>query len=196
MKSRTKETGRAIGSSLGTVLDVVVLDPGVQWGNCLRVRMRINVTRHLVHGRKITIEGGKSKWVNFKYERLPNFCYKCGFLNHALKDCTEGQDQSQPTEDNQLQYGAWLRGEPVWHGGKELNKQGTGGAVGQHSWPTMGDKTKSSERVHTVKVSSGFGGSHVPEKPCQVDSNFSRSMVGLALHPCQKFFMRLERSKR
>ena len=24
----------------------------------------------------------------FKYERLPNFCYRCGLLEHALKDCT------------------------------------------------------------------------------------------------------------
>ncbi|XP_075638440.1 uncharacterized protein At4g02000-like [Castanea sativa] len=102
LKSRTKETGRTIGSSLGKVLDVDVPDSGVQWGKCLRVRVRIDVTRRLVRGRKITIEGGESKWVNFKYERLPNFCYRCGFLNHALRDCNEGQGHNEMTEDNQL----------------------------------------------------------------------------------------------
>lgn len=84
------------------VLDVDVPDSVVQWGKCLCVRVRIDVTRQLVCGRKIIIEGGKPKWVNFKYERLPNFCYRCGFLNHALKDCTEGQELSKSTEDNQL----------------------------------------------------------------------------------------------
>lgn len=94
MKRRTKETGWAIGSSLRTVLDVVVLEWGVQWGKCLHVRVRINVTKRLVRGKKITIEGDECKWVNFKYERLPNFFYRCSLLNHALKDCTEGQEHS------------------------------------------------------------------------------------------------------
>lgn len=48
LKSRTKEIGWAIGSSLGSVLDMDMPDSGVQWGKCLRVRVRIDVTRHLV----------------------------------------------------------------------------------------------------------------------------------------------------
>lgn len=51
--------------------------------------MRLNVTKRLVSRKRITIEGGECKWVNFKYERLPNFCYKCGLLSHALKDYPE-----------------------------------------------------------------------------------------------------------
>ena len=35
LKSRTRETGKAIGASLGQVLDVDVADTGVQWGRCL-----------------------------------------------------------------------------------------------------------------------------------------------------------------
>ena len=66
LKSRTKEMGWTIGSSLGSVLDVVVLESGVQWGKCLRVRVHIDITKRLVRGKKITIEGGESKWVIFK----------------------------------------------------------------------------------------------------------------------------------
>ena len=69
-------------------MDVDVPESGVQWGKCLRVRVRIDATKRLVRGKKITIEGGKSKWVSFKFERLPNFCYRCSLLNHTLKDCT------------------------------------------------------------------------------------------------------------
>ena len=51
--------------------------------------------------------------VHFKYERLPNFCYRCGLLEHDLKECPEnvGMDKVEGRDD--LQYGAWLRGEPV-----------------------------------------------------------------------------------
>ncbi|KAK9998028.1 hypothetical protein SO802_017631 [Lithocarpus litseifolius] len=122
LNSRTKETGWAIGSSLGLELDVDVLEFGVQWGKYLRVRVCIDVTKHLVCGKKITIEGGESKWVIFKYERLPNFRYRCGLLNHALKECIEGQENSKSDGLNHLQYEAWLRGELIRQGRKELNK--------------------------------------------------------------------------
>lgn len=89
-------------------MDVDVLESGVQWGKCLRVRVRIDVTKRLMQGKKIIVEGGESRWVSFKYERLPNFCYRCGLLKNALKDCTEGPDHSGEEGTNVLQYGAWI----------------------------------------------------------------------------------------
>ena len=89
LMSRTKETGWAIGSSLGEIMEVNVPDSGVIWGKRLRVRVRIDVTNRLIWGKKISIEGGEARWVQFKYERLPNFCYRCGLLSHALKDYLE-----------------------------------------------------------------------------------------------------------
>ena len=113
LKSRTRETGRVIGASLGKVLDVDVADDGVQWGKYLRVRVEVDVTRKLIRGRKINIVGEEARWVHFKYKRLPNFCYRCGLLEHDLKECPEsvGRDKVEGRDD--LQYGAWLRGEPA-----------------------------------------------------------------------------------
>ena len=48
LNNRKKETGWAIGSCLGSVLDVDVTETGVQWGKCLRVRVKIDVTKRLV----------------------------------------------------------------------------------------------------------------------------------------------------
>ena len=89
LKSRTKETGKAIGESIGKFIEVDVEETGVQWGTCLRVRVEIDVTRKLIRGQKINMEKGETRWVHFKYERLPNFCYRCGLLVHDLKDCFE-----------------------------------------------------------------------------------------------------------
>ena len=91
LNNRTKDTGWAIGSCLGLVLDVDVTKTGVQWGKCLSLRVKIDVTERLVRGKKISSEGGEPKWVNFRYERLPNFCYRCGLLSHSLKECSEGR---------------------------------------------------------------------------------------------------------
>ena len=121
LKSRTRETGRAIGASLGKVLDVDVANNGVQWGKYLRVRVEMDVTRKLIRGRKINIVGEEARWVHFKYERLPNFCYRRGLLEHDLKECPEsvGRDKVEGRDD--LQYRAWLRGEPARRLGGEYS---------------------------------------------------------------------------
>ena len=124
MNSRMRETGWAIGSCLGSMLDVDVTESKMQWGKCLRVRVRIDVTKRLVRGKRITTEGGEPKLVNFKYKRLPNFCSRCGLLNHSLKGCNEGQVRGNMEGASQLQYGAWLRGEPMQRRGKEVFAQG------------------------------------------------------------------------
>ncbi|XP_050259988.1 uncharacterized protein At4g02000-like [Quercus robur] len=108
LKSRTRETGRAIEAKLGEVLEVDVEESGVHWGKFLRVRVKIDVTKKLVRGKKIVIEGGEQRWIAFKYERLPNFCYRCGLLSHGLKDCKEGNDNEDQVDLSKLQYGAWL----------------------------------------------------------------------------------------
>ena len=125
LMSRTKETGWAIGSSLGEVMEVDVPDSGVIWGKFLRVRVRIDATKRLIRGKKITIEGGEARWVQFKYERLPNFCYHCGLLSHALKDCPELSNTGRLSEVG-LQYGAWLRGDPFGRIQREPGKFGGG----------------------------------------------------------------------
>lgn len=74
------ETGWTIGSKLEEVMEVDVPESKVQWGKCLRVWVQINVTKRLIKGKKITIEGGESRWINFKYERLQTSTIDAGFL--------------------------------------------------------------------------------------------------------------------
>ena len=59
-------------------------------------------------------------WVHFKYERLPNLCYRCGLLEHDLKDCLESTENDKEKESGDLQYGTWLRGELIRRGGWEF----------------------------------------------------------------------------
>lgn len=42
-------------------MEVDVSDSLVQWEKCLRVRVRIDVTKKMVRGKKITIEEGESR---------------------------------------------------------------------------------------------------------------------------------------
>ena len=53
------------------------------------------------------------RWLLFKYECLPYFCYRCGLLEHDLKDCTQKEEIDKTGEMGELQYDAWMRGELV-----------------------------------------------------------------------------------
>ena len=55
--------------------------------NFFRIRVSVDITKPLCHGRRIALASGKEGWVSFKYERLPNICYWCGRLTHSDKEC-------------------------------------------------------------------------------------------------------------
>ena len=121
-------------------------------GTCLRVRVHLDVNKRLVRGKKITVEGGEGKWVNFKYERLPNFCYRCGLLNHTFKDCPENGEERSRTEDEELQYGAWLRGDIIRRALQDHNRA----SFGREASP---DTSQWNDGVETERRNWGGGGS-------------------------------------
>ena len=162
LKCMTKEIGRTIGSKLGEVMEVDVSDSGVHWGRCLRVRVHIDVTKRLVRGKKITIEGGEGRWVQLKYERLPNFCYRCGFLNHTLKDCSEPSEQTAVGGDEELQYRAWLRGEFVRRSNNDPSFYGPTKGGGTRRWEASTEAEKGPELLQARGNSKKDGKEHVP----------------------------------
>nr|POE69162.1 uncharacterized protein CFP56_74507 [Quercus suber] len=161
LKSMTRETGLEIGAKLGLVLDIDVPEKGVQWGKFLRVRVRFDVTKKLVRGKRISIEGGESRWVFFKYERLPNFCYRCGKLDHGEKECAEKQCSTNREEEGCMQYGAWLRGEP---GRRAGNVQGNAEGASRTNVKQTREETTASLPVKEPvrqEVQEGVGEGHV-----------------------------------
>ena len=57
----------------------------------------------------VKVEEGKKRWVAFRYERLPNFCYWCSLFDHGEKDCDIGLRQRHSDSVEEFQFGAWLR---------------------------------------------------------------------------------------
>ncbi|KAK7841459.1 hypothetical protein CFP56_015429 [Quercus suber] len=61
----TEETAKEIGDTIGTVLKQ---SDGSEWkgGTFLRVRVRVDITRPLCRGRRVTFEEGLERWVSFQ----------------------------------------------------------------------------------------------------------------------------------
>ncbi|KAF5477665.1 hypothetical protein F2P56_004284, partial [Juglans regia] len=98
-----QEVGIQIGNSLGRFIKVHVDERGIGWGKFLRIRVELDITKTLLRGLFINVDGKKT-WVYFKYERLPSLCFKCGVIRHVKNSCS-----NQEGREGQSQYGAWLR---------------------------------------------------------------------------------------
>jgi hypothetical protein len=82
-----KAVGTKIGSSMGTLEDVDVAGDGMGWGSYLRLTSDFRHHESLwIRGRALKL-GQKSTWVEFKYEKLPLFCFRCGCIAHGPKGC-------------------------------------------------------------------------------------------------------------
>jgi hypothetical protein len=115
----TKGVGEKIGESLGILEDVDVAGDGAGWGRCLRIRVSIDVTKPLERGRALNL-GGKTSWVNFKYEKLPLFCFSCGCIVHGNQGCPVPRQTRLSAMEDIKKWGVWPRAEDPrrrWNGG-------------------------------------------------------------------------------
>lgn len=58
-------------------------------GDYLRMQCEVDVSKPLMAGFFLNRGEGHMSWIQFKYERLANFCYKCGKIGHGQGDCKE-----------------------------------------------------------------------------------------------------------
>ncbi|KAH7854377.1 hypothetical protein Vadar_013096 [Vaccinium darrowii] len=104
----TPSFGSEIGKRIGEVLDVNKATENKEWGRYIRVRVRIPLNRPLRRGGYVLLGAGDKCWVDYKYERLPGFCFYCGFLDHETRDC---QVRCKDLADGTLKenpYGSWM----------------------------------------------------------------------------------------
>jgi len=77
-------------------------------GSFMRIRVRVDITIPLSQGRMVSLGQGNESWVSFKYERLPNICYWCGYLNHDDRDCETQLESEGSLKVEDQQFGSWL----------------------------------------------------------------------------------------
>lgn len=98
---------KSVGSSIGTYIKS---DPSTfvgGWKPYVRIRVSINISKPLKRKLKIKREGNDWSWLNFKYEKLGTFCFVCGIIGHAERDCNVVY--AHPEKIVEKAYGTWLR---------------------------------------------------------------------------------------
>lgn len=98
---------KSVGSSIGTYIKT---DPSTfvgGWKQYVRIRVSLNITKPLKRRVKIKREGDGWSWLNFKFERLGTFCFVCGLIGHAERECNVVY--AHPGKQVEKAYGTCLR---------------------------------------------------------------------------------------
>lgn len=78
---------KAIGSYLGEFIQADSRNFDGLWKSFMRIRVSLDITKPLKRKMKIKKADGDWFWADFKYERLPTFCFICRIIGHAEKFC-------------------------------------------------------------------------------------------------------------
>nr|GMD42551.1 uncharacterized protein LOC109174453 [Ipomoea batatas] len=72
-----------------------------------RVRVAIDIDKPLKKHMKLKKDNGSWAFIDFRYERLPTFCFRCGLIGHGDHFCPKIAQGYDPKAEKP--YGAWMR---------------------------------------------------------------------------------------
>ncbi|KAM1381509.1 hypothetical protein ACFX2F_034086 [Malus domestica] len=96
---------KKLTQAAGEVLD---LEDTAKARGFLRVRILVNTVNPLCIGCWLRWGSTRDTWVEFCYERLQDFCYRCGRIDHINTECTFEVDSSGAAG-----YGEWTKAQPI-----------------------------------------------------------------------------------
>lgn len=149
LKLRSEATARKIGKTIGVFEEMDKLD-NHRIGKFMCIKVSLDLRNPLKTGIIINFQG-RDIWVDFKYERSPNFCFACGRIGHQLKECDEAEDKDdgryEDLDAKDQSYGPWLRASPLPKQVLDFKCESSSGTCSRNLFiSTSNSKCRNSER--------------------------------------------------
>lgn len=81
----------------------------LEWGENIRIWVNLNIRKPLVRLNKLSIKGLEPMWLIFTYEKLLDFCFRCGIIDHGLKECSHRSKYTEAKMERTHSYGLRLK---------------------------------------------------------------------------------------
>ncbi|RYR26601.1 uncharacterized protein LOC107627562 [Arachis ipaensis] len=108
---KTYKLGRKIAAIAGEVKDCEIYETSRDHIRFIKANVKINIKKPLQKRANIgSIEDGLL-WADFRYEKLPSFCYYCGLLGHEEVNCEKATKDEIIGKTSAKNLGQWLRAE-------------------------------------------------------------------------------------
>uniref|UniRef100_A0A803PWX1 Reverse transcriptase domain-containing protein n=1 Tax=Cannabis sativa TaxID=3483 RepID=A0A803PWX1_CANSA len=165
LKAITLNNIQRLGNLAGKVEDIVWNNPQQIFLNgYVRVKIGFPIQREVFVGRYIPVDGDK-RWVQFKFDKLPLICFKCGFWGHDQLNCTKEVVMEMNLQGAPVQkYGQWLKEEDPTPNcflayDQLLARQGGGKVIGDGGSGMVEEIRRSEIDTPVVRGSRQVGGS-------------------------------------
>jgi hypothetical protein len=114
---KTVAMGFQLGTQIGKVKESAVYDYPDN-AKIIKIKVQFDISTPIRAGMYIGHEEDGINWVDFRFENLPLFCFKCGLIGHAEDNC-EAFSEELP-EGSVNPRGPWLRSNVY---GKRINER-------------------------------------------------------------------------
>lgn len=104
------ESATFIGNSIGLFQKADITSTSHKWKKFLRIKVDINILFPLKSSVMLHCHGRSDVPVEIRYERLTDFCFKCGLLGHKIQNCLEAFSDMVMDSSTHL-FGPWLKAE-------------------------------------------------------------------------------------
>ena len=100
-----------IGNKVGKVLEVDFSgEAHSRWYRFVRIRVEVDISVPLKPGMFLPRNELDDVWIGLKYEKMPDFCYKCGLIRHEANGCYSAASYISNQFDHKFPaFGPWLR---------------------------------------------------------------------------------------
>ena len=86
----SKDTAMALATNFG-YMEEYREDDDLGWSRYVVFKAKFSIHDPLPRGAVTNFGEKGARWLPFKYEKLPNFCYRCGCLGHVEGVCDEAK---------------------------------------------------------------------------------------------------------
>ncbi|TXG56668.1 hypothetical protein EZV62_017981 [Acer yangbiense] len=106
----TEEIGMFLGSMIGVVRNIDLSMTTDISGRFLKVRVMVPIAEPLPRSLRVDLlDSGNITTMLLRYERLFDYCFRCGRLGHIMEECADENNSTEVHSEATRRLRVWLR---------------------------------------------------------------------------------------